>query len=93
MGAVNISDREKFVYTPSEDSIKASNIHRFMVRNNIQDYADLIKRSSENLEWFWDAVVKDLGISWYVPYEFEEEWTQPVNLTGIYFKITLVHNI
>ncbi len=35
----------------------------------------------------------ETGISWYVPYEFEEEWTQPVNLSGIYFKITLVRNI
>ncbi|MEK0326779.1 MAG: AMP-binding protein, partial [Nitrosopumilus sp.] len=69
MGEVNISDRGKFVYHPSEKSIKASNIHRFMVRNNIRDYDDLIKRSNGDVEWFWDAVMKDLGISWYVPYE------------------------
>ena len=35
----------------------------------------------------------ETGVWWYAPYDIEEEWTQPVNLTGIYFKITLVRNI
>ncbi|MCH8022859.1 MAG: AMP-binding protein [Thaumarchaeota archaeon] len=65
----DISVAGKFVYRPTDNSIKASNIHRFMVRNSILDYEELIKRSSGDIEWFWDAVVKDLGISWYVPYK------------------------
>jgi len=35
----------------------------------------------------------ETGVWLYVPYDFEEEWTQPVNLTGIYLKITLARNI
>jgi acetyl-CoA synthetase len=45
-----------------------SNIKRFMKNNAIPDYAELIKRSSNNIEWYWDAVNKDLDIEWFKPY-------------------------
>jgi acetyl-CoA synthetase len=28
----------------------------------------LMQRSTTDIRWFWDAVVKDLGIEWYTPY-------------------------
>ena len=94
MGGVTISDREKFVYHPSENSIKASNIHRFMVRNSISDYDDLIKRSNGDIEWFWDAVMKDLGISWYVPYERVMDKSRGLPWTRWFLggKINIAHN-
>jgi len=94
MGEVNISDRGKFVYHPSEKSIKASNIHRFMVRNNITDYSDLIKRSNGDVEWFWDAVMKDLGISWYVPYEQVMDKSRGLPWTRWFLggRINIAHN-
>jgi acetyl-CoA synthetase len=40
-----------------------------MRANGISSYDELVKRSQDDIEWFWDAVVKDLGIDFYEPYE------------------------
>jgi len=45
-----------------------SNIKRFMDKNSITGYDELINRSSDNIEWYWDAVNKDLNIDWFKPY-------------------------
>ncbi|HCO04204.1 MAG TPA: AMP-dependent synthetase [Actinobacteria bacterium] len=39
-----------------------------MRSNGIQGYDELVKRSQDDVEWFWDAVVKDLSIEFYRPY-------------------------
>lgn len=40
----------------------------FMAIHGIDSYDDLVRRSHEDLEWFWDAVVKYLGIPFSTPY-------------------------
>jgi len=57
------------VWSPSEDYVERANVTRFMRAHGIQDYDELVKRSQDDIEWFWDAVVKDLGIEFYEPYE------------------------
>ena len=58
----------KIVWKPSEEYIKNANITRFMNKYGIKDYDELIKRSTDNIEWFWDAIMKDLDIEWYKSY-------------------------
>ena len=57
------------VWKPSNEYIENANITRFMKKYNIKDYDDLIKKSTEDIEWFWDAVIKDLNIEWYILYK------------------------
>jgi acetyl-CoA synthetase len=57
------------VWRPSEDYVERANVTRFMRANGISSYEELVKRSQDDVEWFWDAVVKDLGIEFYEPYE------------------------
>ena len=57
------------IWHPTEELIRSSNIHRFMQRHGIKTYEDLIARSTDDIEWFWDAAMKDLGIAWYRPYQ------------------------
>jgi acetyl-CoA synthetase len=45
-----------------------SNLQAFMDRHGIADYASLYARSIEDVAWFWDAVMEDLGIEFYKPY-------------------------
>ncbi|MBI3000081.1 MAG: AMP-binding protein [Deltaproteobacteria bacterium] len=40
-----------------------------MDRHGIAGFTELLKRSTEDLEWFWSAVMKDLAIEFYKPYE------------------------
>ena len=56
------------VWRPSEDYVEAANVTRLMRAHGIGSYEELVKRSQDDLEWFWDAVVEDLGIEFYEPY-------------------------
>ncbi len=49
------------VFEPSAEIADKSNIKRFMNNNGILDYALLIRKSSDNIEWYWDADVGDLS--------------------------------
>src|SRR4051812_28281393 len=59
---------EPVVWTPSREQVEGSNVRRFMQRHGIADYPELIRRSTQDIEWFWDAVVRDLGIDFFEPY-------------------------
>lgn len=57
------------VWKPYGDYIEKSNITRFMRKHCICDYEELVNRSTDELEWFWDAIMEDLDVHWYRPYE------------------------
>ncbi|MDW8141414.1 MAG: AMP-binding protein, partial [Candidatus Bipolaricaulota bacterium] len=59
----------KFAWTPTREYIEQSNVWRFMQKHQIKDYTELVRRSTEEIEWFWDAVVKDLEIEFFEPYK------------------------
>ncbi|MFQ5921128.1 MAG: AMP-binding protein, partial [Nitrososphaerales archaeon] len=63
-----MANDESVAFRPSSDLARKSNITRFMKSNSISDYARLIRRSAEDIEWYWDAVNKDLKIDWFEPY-------------------------
>ncbi|HEV8572094.1 MAG TPA: AMP-binding protein [Actinomycetota bacterium] len=57
------------VWRPSHDYLERANVTRFMRAHGIETYEDLIRRSREDIEWFWAAVVEDLGIEFFTPWE------------------------
>jgi acetyl-CoA synthetase len=57
------------VWSPSEDYVERANITRFMRTAGIGSYEELVKRSQDDIDWFWDAVVRDLGIEFFRPYD------------------------
>jgi acetyl-CoA synthetase len=56
------------VWRPSEDDVERANVTRFMRTHRIRTYEELVRRSQDDLEWFWDAVVEDLHIEFFEPY-------------------------
>jgi acetyl-CoA synthetase len=58
-----------YLWKPSPELVAQSNIHRFMSRNGIAGYTDLIARSTGDIEWFWRAVIEDLDISFSRPFD------------------------
>jgi len=59
---------QRIVWQPNPEWIKKSNLQKFMDRHGISIIDELMVRSTENIEWFWDAVIKDLDIQFYEPY-------------------------
>ncbi|MFN2489730.1 MAG: AMP-binding protein [Actinomycetota bacterium] len=58
-----------FVWEPTSDYIEKANVTRLMRRHGIETYHELVARSQDDVEWFWEAVVADLGIDFFEPYE------------------------
>ena len=56
------------VWQPAPEQAAATRLAAFMRRHGCSDYAALHRRSVEDLEWFWNAVVQDLGLEWFRPY-------------------------
>ena len=56
------------LWEPTQEVIDRSRLKRFMDRQGIRDVPELLHRSTTELEWFWDATVKDLGIRFHQPY-------------------------
>lgn len=57
------------VWRPTSQYVDKSNMRRLMRKHGIRTVEDLIKRSIDDIEWFWDAAAKDLNIEWFKPYE------------------------
>jgi acetyl-CoA synthetase len=45
-----------------------SNILQFMKKYQIANYQQLLKRSVENIEWYWNAVNEELSLEWFHRY-------------------------
>jgi acetyl-CoA synthetase len=57
------------VWEPTKELVERANVTRLMRAHGIGTYEELMHRSQEDPEWFWDAVVQDLGIGFFTPYE------------------------
>jgi acetyl-CoA synthetase len=57
------------VWWPSDEIVAKSRLKKFMDSYGITSLEQLQRRSTEDMEWFWAAVLKELGIEFYSPYE------------------------
>ena len=57
------------VWTPDEATLAHANVTRLMRRHGLESYTELLRRSQEEPEWFWPAVVEDLGLDFSQPWE------------------------
>ncbi len=56
------------VWRPTPDYVNRSHLQRFMRQHNLPDFAALMRRSTEDVAWFTDAVLKYLQIEFQRPY-------------------------
>ncbi len=55
-------DRFEIAWEPDQETAAATNTSKFMVAHQIDSYEELVTRSQQDPEWFWEAVVDFLGI-------------------------------
>ena len=63
------------VWRPEPSDVRETNLMSFMDRHGFNSLKSLHKRSVDDPEWFWDAVLKDLDIQFYEPYKAALERT------------------
>lgn len=82
------------VWRPTPELINASRLKQFMNRHGIADLDELQRRSTEEPEWFWNAVLQDLAIEFYEPYSKVMDTSGGVPWTRwcVGGKMNIVHN-
>ncbi len=56
-------------WEPTPEYVEAANVTRLMRAHGIDSIDELRRRSIEDVEWYWDAAVRDLGLEFTTPYE------------------------
>lgn len=56
------------VWKPNQDYLKSARLTEFMRAHNIANFDELMARSTSDVAWFTDAVLKFLDIQFYRPY-------------------------
>ncbi len=82
------------VWQPTPETVEKANLTHFMRRHGIADFGELMRRSTEDVAWFTQAI---LG---YLDYQFYRPYTQIVDLSrGIAWprwcvggEVNIVHN-
>lgn len=84
----------EIVWKPTPEHIEHANLTSFMRKHGIKKFDELMQKSTSNVAWFTDAVLKFLDIQFYEPY------SKVIDLSdGIQFpkwcvdgKMNIVHN-
>jgi acetyl-CoA synthetase len=64
----NLTYQSEFVWQPSADYINQAHLTRFIHQNNLNDFNDLLVRSTEDPSWFTESILIFLDIQFYKPY-------------------------
>ncbi len=84
----------EIVWRPTPDYIEQANLTRFMRQHGIDGFDELMRRSTEDVAWFSEAVLQFLDIQFYEPYSRVVDFSQGIPwpkwcLDG---KMNIVHN-
>src|SRR6266699_815880 len=55
-------------WSPTSEQMQSSRLWRFMRAHECATYPQLCEKAARDPDWFWDALVKELGIVWSRPY-------------------------
>jgi acetyl-CoA synthetase len=58
-----------YAWTPDPSTVAATNVARFQERHGLATFDDLVRRSIDEPEWFWPAVVDFLGLPFARPFD------------------------
>lgn len=61
-------DHLEIAWRPTPDDLARSRTAEFMAMHDIDSFDDLVRRSTDDIEWFWAAAIDYLGIPFSTPY-------------------------
>ncbi len=83
-----------FIWHPPRDLVDSSNVKQFMDAEGFKEYKDLVKKSTEDIEWWWSKAVEVLNIEWFEPYKKVYDMSKGIEWTDWFVdgKLNIVHN-
>ncbi|SFS68855.1 AMP-binding protein [Halostagnicola kamekurae] len=97
-----LEDVDDVVHEPGQEFVESTNVSEFMQTYGIDDYDELIDRTTTDLEgveesgvdWFWDELVDYLGIEFFEPYDAVRDDSDGPQFTEWYpgGELNIAHN-
>ncbi|WP_128477685.1 AMP-binding protein [Halorussus pelagicus] len=98
-----LEDVDEVVHEPSEEFVESTNVYQFMQEYGIEDYDELIERTTSEVEgveesgveWFWDDLVEYLGIDFYEDYDAIRDDSEGPQFSEWYEggELNIAHNV
>jgi acetyl-CoA synthetase len=90
-----LEDIDEIVHEPSREFVESTNVYEFMREHGIEDYDELIERTTGDVDWFWDEMVEYLDIEFYDGYDEVRDDSEGPQFTEWYpgGKINIAHNV
>jgi acetyl-CoA synthetase len=102
-GNTSLEDVDDVVHEPSREFVESTNVYAFMQEYGIDDYEDLIERTTTDIEgepesgvdWFWDELVDYLGLEFYEEYDTVRDNENGPQFTDWYpgGELNVAHNV
>ncbi|WP_255191246.1 AMP-binding protein [Natronobeatus ordinarius] len=93
---------DRVVHEPSREFVESTNVYAFMEAHGIDDYDELIERTTTELgdgesgvDWFWDELVDYLEIEFYEAYDEVRDDSEGPQFTDWYpgGELNIAHNV
>jgi acetyl-CoA synthetase len=90
----SLEEFDEVVHEPDDAFVESTNIYAFMQEYGIDDYEELIERTTSDVEWFWDELPDYLDIEWYEEYDTVRDDSDGPQFTDWYpgGKLNVAHN-
>ncbi|WP_411963501.1 AMP-binding protein [Haloferax sp. YSMS24] len=100
---MDVPDTDTVVHEPDPAFVADANVTRFMRQYDIEDYDELIERTTtekpgvnaSGVEWFWDELIDYLDIDFYEPYDEVRDDSDGPQFSDWYpgGEINVAHNV
>jgi len=97
-----LAEIDEVIYEPDGEFIEESNVYEFMQEHGIEDFEELHRRSTtevegvaaSGLDWFWGAVVDHLDLEFDKPYDAVRDASEGPQFTDWYVggELNIAHN-
>jgi len=92
MATESLEEFDEVVHEPDREFVESTNVWAFMQEYDIEDYDELVERTSREIEgveesgvdWFWDELPDYLGIEWYEEYDAVRDDSEGPQFTDWY---------
>ena len=84
----------EIVWRPNPEYIEHAHLTHFIRQNNLKDFNDLMRRSTKEVDWFTDAILKYLDIQFYKPYSRVMDLSEGIQFAKwcLDGRMNIVHN-
>ncbi|WP_327051478.1 AMP-binding protein [Halomicrococcus gelatinilyticus] len=90
-----LADVDEVVHEPSREFVESTNVWQFMQDHDIDDYDELVERTTDDVEWFWDELVDYLDVEFYEDYDTVRDDSEGPQFSEWYEggTINIAHNV